>query len=143
MLARTVGECPSVSTGTSRLHTLRFWTGLGGADVLAFLASGCLSVSESDAPEMGLLELVSSSDIVSLLFGCEDDSPRGLLVLGLALGLAFLTFSFSAPRFERAYMSIQTLRLPLLQSRQLCTRILVLERVYTSMQHTLAAVFFF
>ena len=46
---------------------------------------------------MGLLELVSSSDMVSLLFGC-DDSPFALLALDLVLDLAFL--ALSGQRFE-------------------------------------------
>lgn len=63
----------------------------GAGPLLAFLASGCLSVSDSepDAPEMALLELVSSSEIVSLLFGItESDFP-----LLTPADFAFLTFS--------------------------------------------------
>lgn len=69
----------------------------GAGPLLAFLASGCLSVSDSepDAPEMALLELVSSSEIVSLLFGItESDFP--LLTPADFAFLTFSTFAYNA-----------------------------------------------
>ena len=111
--------------------TSRFSTGFGGAAVLAFLARGCLSVSESE-PEMWLLELVSSSDMVSLLFGCDDDSPFALLALDLLLDLAFLTLS--GQRFEWTYKIIVF---------HCCGHARhILVWVWVCMQHTPAAVFF-